>query len=179
MFSPDLPRPLISLLFAVAFLAGCAAQPPKQVADHTAEIVVDAAVTEWLNLQQQVTEMDTTEVSAKLATINKSASTDQLYYFAVLNQQLKTFGAWTVARDAFLALQGDETLPNEQRQLAGILRQYNQDRINAYVKQRGLLDERSQLQQELSQSEEEKQQLAQKIQALTELETAISTRREE
>jgi hypothetical protein len=180
MFSPDLPRPLVLLLFSLAVLAGCAAQPPEQTAgDHTAEVVMYATVEEWLNLQQEVSEMDTAGVASRLATVDKTGSTGQLYYYGVLNQQLKTYGAWTVARDTFRKLQENQALRKEQRQLAGILRQYNQNRINGYTRQRALLNERAQLRQDLSRAEDEKRQLAQKIQALTELEAAISTRREE
>ena len=184
MFSPDLPRPLVFLLLSLAVLAGCAVQPPQQTAeDHTGEVIRYATLKEWLELQQEVAEMEKAEVAGQLAKVDKSvaksANPGQLYYYGVLNQQLNTYGAWTVARDTFQKLQENQALPKEQRQLAGILRQYNQNRINGYVRQRALLNERAQLQQDLSHAEDEKRQLAQKIQALTELEAAISTRREE
>jgi len=187
-----LPRPLVALLFTLAILAGCAAQPPDQTtADHIVEVVMYATLEEWLDLQQEVAEMDTAEVASQLARVDKSAvksavksantaaNTGQLYYYGVLNQQLKTYGAWTVARDTFQKLQENQALPKEQRQLAGILRQYNQSRINGHARQQALLTERAQLRQDLSHAEDEKRQLAQKIQALTDLEAAISTRREE
>ncbi len=164
----------------LAVLAGCAVQPPDQAAgDHPADSVMYATVEEWLDLQQEVGELGAADVASRLATVDKSASTGQLYYYGVLNQQLKTYGAWTVARDTFRMLQADQALTKQQRQLAGILRQYNQNRINSYARQRVLLNESAKLQQNLSDSEGEKQQLAKKIQALTELEAAISTRREE
>ncbi len=180
MFSPDLSRTLISLLFCLSVLAGCVAPPPQQPASGYP--IVDVTYTnlkKWLDLQQEVAQMSTVDVASRLATVDKSSNTNQLYYFGVLNQQLKTYGAWTVARDTFQKLQENQALAKEQRQLAGILQQYNQNRINGYAKQRALVDERTQLQEELSHVEDEKRQLAQKIQALTELEAAISTRREE
>jgi hypothetical protein len=180
MLSPDMPRPLVALLLSLSLLAGCAApqsQPPA--GDHHAAVDRHAGLSKWLDLQQDVAEMDAAEIKTRLTRVDKSTDLDQLYYYGVLNQQLKDYGAWTVARDAFQKLQENRALPKEQRQLAGILRQYNQNRINSYTRQRALLDERAQLQLDLDRAEDEKRQLAQKIQALTELEAAISTRREE
>jgi hypothetical protein len=180
MLSPNMPRPLIPLLFALSILAGCAVPPPQpSVGDQPTDVVTHADLTKWLDLQQEVEGMDPAEVASRLASVDRSTDTDQLYYYGVLNQQLKDYGAWTVARDTFQKLQENQALPKEKRQLAGILRQYNQNRINWYSRHHALLDERAQLQLELDRAEEEKRQLAQKIQALTELEAAISTRREE
>jgi hypothetical protein len=180
MFSPDMSRTLIPLLFSFALMGGCAVQPPEQTAGiPTPDGIRFDTVEEWLDLQQEVTALGNTEVASRLATIDKSADSGQLYYFGVLNQQLKTYGAWTVARDTFQKLQDNQSLSREQRQLAGIFRQYNQNRINSFSRQRELLNDNAKLQQQLTAAESEKQQLAQKIQALTEVETAISTRREE
>ena len=59
------------------------------------------------------------------------------------------------------------------------MRQFNQLRINAYVRQLELESNAITLRQQLVSAEAEKTQLQQKIQALTELETFISTRKEE
>ena len=173
-------RTLIPLLLLLSILGGCAAQPPEQsTGNPPADDISYNSVEEWLDLQQQVGELDTAEVTGRLAKIDKSTDPGQLYYFGILHQQLKTYGAWTVARDTFQKLQQHPALSQEQRQLAGILRQYNQNRINSFARQRDLLNENVTLQQKLVTTENEKLQLAQKIQALTELEAAISTRREE
>lgn len=134
---------------------------------------------DWLDQLDGLAEMDTPEVRRQLAIVDKSASVNQLFYFGALNQQLHEYGAWTVARDAFQALQENQSLPIQQRQLAGILRRYNQLRINAYSRYNTLRNEQSALKESLGQAESEKQQLEQKIQALTEVETAISTRQED
>jgi len=180
MFSPDLPRPLIALLLSLACLAGCTApQPQPSAGDRPAEVAKYTDLNKWLDLQQEVANLDTAEVNSRLASFVKSTDNNQLYYYGVLNQQLKKYGAWTVARDIFQKLQENQALSKEQRQLAGVLQQYNQSRINWYSRHRALLDERAQLQLQLDRAEDEKRQLAQKIQALTEVEAAISNRREE
>ena len=173
-------RTLILLLINFAILSGCAIQPPADtVQDSAATMVAFPDIEQWLDLQQEVEAMDSAQVAERLSGIEKSVELRQLYYYGLLNQQLQSYGAWTVARDTFQKLQENEDLPKQQRQLAGILRQYNQNRINGYLRYNSLLTEQTRLQQALSQAEQEKQLLEQKIQALTALEAAISTRREE
>ena len=123
--------------------------------------------------------MDTDEVVEQLVRLNKPEGIDQLYYYGLLNQQLQTHGAWIQARDSFRELQQQEGLTTEQRQLAGILLVYNQNRINWYQRQSELLVENAGLEKQLQQAEEDKVLLEQKIQALTDLESDISTRREQ
>ncbi|MEZ5503652.1 MAG: hypothetical protein R3E50_13685 [Halioglobus sp.] len=173
-------RALTSLLLGLAILSGCATQQPvTETGESASEFVLYPTVQQWLDLLQEVQGMDTTEVTARLSDLDRAAGTGQLYYYGVLNQQLQVYGAWTVARDTFQKLQQNEALPQDQRQLASILRQYNQNRINAYAKQQELAKQTAQLKEELTQAEADKRQLEQKIQALTELEAAISTRKEE
>ncbi len=123
--------------------------------------------------------MSTEEVVAKLIRVNKPEGAGQLFYYALLNQQLQTFGAWSQARDTFRQLHQDEELTIEQRQLVGILQEYNQNRINWYQRQRELLIRHAELKQQLSEAEQDKLLLEQKIQALTDLEAVISTRKEQ
>lgn len=123
--------------------------------------------------------MDTAEVTERLAQVDKPAGSDELFYYGLLNQELQAYGAWTVARDTFQSLQENEALPKDLRQLAGIFRQYNQSRINGYVRQQELAGQTTELQENLGRVENEKRQLEQKIQAITALEAAISTRKEE
>ena len=70
-------------------------------------------------------------------------------------------------------------MTTEQRQLTGILLAYNQNRINWYQRQSELLVENAELEKQLQQAEEDKVLLEQKIQALTDLEADISTRKEQ
>ena len=123
--------------------------------------------------------MDTDEVVEQLVRLNKPEGIDQLYYYGLLNQQLQTQGAWVQARDSFRELQQKEGLTSEQRQLAGILLVYNQNRINWYQRQSELLKRHAEMQEQLQQAEQDKLLLEQKIQALTDLEAVISTRKEQ
>ena len=123
--------------------------------------------------------MSIEEISAELADLHKPGNAGDLFYHGLLNQQLHTNTAWVQARDAFRALQEDEELTVEQQQLAGILEVYNQNRINWYQRQSDLLVDNTRLQQQLREAEQDKLLLEQKIQALTQLEADISTRREE
>ena len=142
-------------------------------------VSVYPSVEQWLNLQREVEAMDIAEVKRRLDTADKSDSVRQLYYRGVLYQRLPEYGAWTVARDAFQKLQENEQLPPPQRQLAGILRQYNQTRINNYQRYSALLASRNETEQHLGQAVHDKELLEQKIRTLTEVEAAISTRRED
>ena len=123
--------------------------------------------------------MSTEEVVAKLIRVNEPEGAGQLFYYGLLNQQLQTFDAWAQARDTFRQLHENEELTAEQRQLAGILQSYNQNRINWYQRQGELLKQNAELKQQLSDAEQDKLLLEQKIQALTDLEAVISTRKEQ
>jgi hypothetical protein len=168
------------LLIALVLLSACTTQAPVETTQaQKTEVSSYPSVEQWLNLQQQVEAMDLTEVKTRLEAADKSDGVRELYYRGVLNQRLPSYGAWTVARDAFQKLQEDEQLPAPQRQLASIFRQYNQNRINSYQRYDALLANRNQTQQDLGQAEQDKEVLEQKIRALTEVEAAISTRKEE
>ena len=174
-------RALTLLVIILPILAGCATTwPPAQIEDKTAPgFIAYTALQQWLNLHQQVTEMPTEEVAAELLKLDKPEGVDELFYFGVLNQQLQTFASWAQARDSFRILHDHEELTAEQRQLADIFQHYNQNCINLYQRQNELLRQHSELQQQLQQAEQDKQLLEQKIQALTDLEAVISTRKEQ
>ena len=173
-------RSLASLLLGLAILAGCVVSPPVQVVENsTADVVTYSSVQQWLNLREEVAGLSEEEVVEKLVRVNKPEGIGQLFYYGLLNQQLQTHGAWAQARDTFRQLQQDEELTLEQRQLAGILQEYNQNRLNWYQRQRELLVQNAELQKQLTAAEQDKLLLEQKIQALTDLEAAISTRKEE
>jgi hypothetical protein len=173
-------RPLVSVLLGLAILAGCVTEPPvKTSGDDTGQGISYPSVEKWLDLEQDVGNMEATQIVERLTQINKEDGVGQMFYYGVLNQHLPTYGAWTLARDTFQRLQENEDLPVELRQFSGILRKYNQVRINAYVQQQEMANKYTRLQQDLHQTEEERELLEQKLQALTELETVISTRKEE
>ena len=121
----------------------------------------------------------------ELGRIEQSENPDEVFYFALLNQRIEAYGNWTLARDKFRELRSSSDLTDHQRQLASILEQYNQNRINWYKRQelvrdenRALEDSNHLLRNALVSAESEKVLLEEKIQARTDLETAISTRRE-
>jgi len=175
-----MPRAIACILFIASTLCGCAVQAPIEAPrPDTADTAASDTLGQWLDQIQEVNAMDSTEVARQLHGVDKATGTGPLFYFALLNQRTQSYGAWTVARDAFQALEEDEEIPMQQRQLAAVLRQYTQYRINAYARYNALLGEQSKLQQELEDAAQDKRQLEQKIKALTELETAISTRQED
>jgi hypothetical protein len=171
-------RPLVSAVLGLVILCGCVVSPPV-IEQATTEVIFYSSVQHWLKLQHEVAAMSIEEISAELADLDNQVNAGDLFYQGLLNQQLQTNTAWVQARDAFRALQGDSELTVEQRQLAGILEAYNQNRINWYQRQSDLLVDNTRLQQQLREAEQDKLLLEQKIQALTKLEADISTRREE
>lgn len=175
-----MPRTLITAILALTLLAGCVTAPPSPpAAKTTPESISYSSVEQWLSLQEDVSAMTSDEVVTKLVRVNKPEGVGQLFYYGLLNQQLNSRGAWAQARDTFRQLQEDETLTPGQRQLVGLLEEYNQGRINWTQKQRNLLQENDELQQALEKAEQENLLLQQKIQALTELEAVISDRKEQ
>jgi hypothetical protein len=174
-------KTLTMVFCALAILAGCAEAPPAkpQVATTPPEIIAYAALQRWLNQQQEVRAMTTEQVVAELVSLHIPEGADQLFYFGLLNQQLQTYSSWAQARDSFRQLHLDEDLTAEQRQLAAILQEYDQNRINWYQRQSELLIRHTEIQEQLQQAEQDRLLLEQKIQALTDLEAVISTRKEQ
>lgn len=176
-----MPRALVPLVFAVAMLTACAASPPPApvVEQPNPDSIAFSALQQWLGLQQAVAKMDAEMVVSELVLVGKPDGVEELFYFGLLNQKLQTYSSWVQARDSFRQLQQDESLTVERRQLAAILQEYDQSRINWYQRHVELHDQHARLEQQLHDAEQEKLLLEQKIQALTDLEAAISTRKEQ
>lgn len=175
-----MPRALASILIGAVMLTGCVAQPPIDTSrQDVTSTIRSPSVEEWLDQLGAVEAMKPAEVQDALEVVDKTASESELFYYGALNQRLQSYGAWTNARDAFQSLEENKSLPNPQRQLARLLRQYNQSRINSHSRYSRLLEEQTELQEGLTQAQNEKRGLEEKIQALTKLETAISTRQED
>ena len=172
---------MVFCALALAILAGCAEAPlaKPQVATTPPVVIAYTDLRPWLNQQQAVKLMSTEQIVAELVRLHKPEGADQLFYFGLLNQQLQTYASWAQARDSFRQLHLDEDLTVEQRQLAAILQEYNQNRINWYQRQSELLKRHAEMQEQLQQAEQDKLLLEQKIQALTDLEAVISTRKEQ
>lgn len=170
MFQVSLSKPLIVVAVALTILSGCAtpnstpAPPPGTTVRVTSGCACEP-IEAWLKLQEDVSIMTVEEVSDRLTDAERPDGGEPLFYFALLNQQLDVFTKWAEARDAFRELAGEESLTWEQRRLAAILERYNQSRINWYEQYKQLEDENALLEQ--------------KIEAITELETTISTRKEQ
>ncbi|MDO8863745.1 hypothetical protein Q6D67_18795 [Haliea sp. E1-2-M8] len=132
----------------------------------------DSPLAHWLGLQAAVVTMSVGQVEAVLESMPRPEGADQLFCFGLLHHQSQTYNGWMQARDVFRLLSQDEALPDELRQVAGILEAFNQSRINAHQRY-------AQLQQQIDELEQQKQLLDEKIQAITDLEAAISTRKEQ
>jgi hypothetical protein len=151
-----------------------AATPPDP------DVLAYRALRDWLDKEQTVAAMKSNEeVVKELVKIGKPSKPDEWFYFGLLNQKLKTEASWIQARDAFREVSKATGITAEQRQLAAILELYNQSRINWYFEYREVQTDFVALQTELNQARQENGLLQQKIQAITDLETAISTRKEQ
>lgn len=179
MFSLSLSRALVFAAVVPGALVACTT--PFQVgmpAPQPAVSASTAALERWINLHTQTAGMTREQAGQRVAELDEPESTGQKFYYGLLHGRLGNYPDWIRARDAFASLVADETLTNEQRGLADILRSQNQTRINAYVKQIDWQQQTVELQKQVVSAEAEKTELQQKIQALTDLETSISTRKE-
>ncbi len=172
-------RALTIILPTLAVLVACAMPPSAVVQQPNPDVVIYTDVQQWLKLQQDIASMDTEKLNAALADKAAPEGKNELYHYALLQQHSQNYAAWVKARDAFRQLYADEGLTESQRQLVDIFQTYNQLRINGYQHKSELLDEQAKLQQQLHKAAQDKLLLEQKIQALTEVEAAISTLREE
>lgn len=171
-------RTLAIATLTLVALIGCAA-PPSAVIQPEPDFVIVSGEQQWLELQQDVASMSDEAVATMLADTSSTKSVNELYYYGLLQQQLQDYSAWVLARDTFRQLHENTELAVSQRQLAAIFQAYNQSRINWYQRQSELLKEQASLQQQLQNAEQDKLLLQKKIQALTDLEAVISTRKED
>ncbi|MFK8049512.1 MAG: hypothetical protein AB8B81_13895 [Halioglobus sp.] len=178
-----MPRTLILALFLLATLGGCTLLTNDLLVEPSEpakpEVVEYTTLQQWLRMHQHVTDMSPERAQAALARRSPPTKPRQMYYYALLSQQTQLYDGWTKARDTFRALREIESLSTEQKQLAGILEEYNQTRINWHQRHSKLQRDYGEQQKQLVVSENETAELEQKIQALTDLEEAISTRKEQ
>lgn len=171
--------PLVITALALLTLAGCAIQPQTTpVTNADAPACTCTQLQNWLELQRKVSSMSIEKVEQQLTILGEPKGRRQQFYFGLLNQQLDVYPRWADARDVFRQLAEDVELTREQRSLAAVLERYNQSRINWYLQHSQLLENNETLKARLRVSLEENELLEQKIQAITELETSISTRKE-
>ncbi|MFO7549995.1 MAG: hypothetical protein R6W80_01205 [Haliea sp.] len=171
-------RALISPLVLTLVVTACVSPTPAPIellpppTPDEVPVVPDSRLTYWLGLRNSVVKLSAEQVKAVLESMPRPESADHLYYSGLLHQQSQTYNGWVQARDVFRVLHQDEALSEQLRQLAGILEAYNQNRINAHQRY-------TQLQQQIDELEQQKQLLDEKIQAITDLEAAMSTRKEQ
>lgn len=171
-------RSLTLIAVLILALTGCALLPSQQ-ASREASLAAYAALKAWLDRVQSVEAMSRKRVTARLSDMGKPKDHDELFYFGLLSQRSNAYDSWTQARDAFRELSEAPAITREQRQLASILLLYNQSRINAHLRSRKVKADCSATETDLEQVRSENDLLERKIQAITDLETSISTRKEQ
>lgn len=164
-------------------LSACTTPAPVEIVEVHTEVPAKASkpppVLKWLRWQETVSTMTASQLVTVLEGMAQPGNANQWFYYGLLNQQSETYDGWVIARDIFRRLHEDEALTDRQRQLAGLLEMYNQSRINSIHGQEELKKRNDELQLQLEQLREQNLLLQQKIQAITELESTISTRSEE
>lgn len=184
MFSPVMSQPLTRSLALAAVLAGalvgCVSAPPPEVITIETPVKTPVPpVQRWLRWSETVSTMSPSQLSDTLEGMAEPGNANQFFYYGLLNQQSDTYDGWVAARDIFRELQEDEALTRGQRRLAGLLERFNQSRINWFHSRDELRIEYESLQQETAALQEQNTLLEQKIQAITDVEATISTRKEE
>lgn len=130
-------------------------------------------------MERNTSAMDPATVVAELVKLGRPATAEQRFYYGLLNQQLDTPANWRQARNAFRKTRQDEALAAELRSLAAVLERYNRYRLEQNKARKSLLKDQQQLQSTLETKASENTELQEKIQAITELETDMSTRIEQ
>lgn len=175
-----MPRTLITITILASLLGGCNTFAPAPVIEQPSPTTIAVVpVQEWLKLREETAQLSPEEASVGLSAATSPKTSIDWFYKGLLLQQQQQYDTWTQARDTFRLLAESETLAPELQQLAAILEDFNQNRINWYQRHNKLILSYEQLQKQLLTSEQEKMLLEQKIQALTDLEEAISTRKEQ
>ena len=160
-------------------LAGCTGQPPVAIpAPQPSVKIAPPAVQKWLRWQESVSTMTDAQLATALEGMAAPGNANQRFYYALLQQQANDYDSWVSARDTLRQLRQDEALAPGQRQLAGILERYNQSRINWFHSRDELRQQYEVLRQQVTELQEQNSLLEKKIQAITDLEATISTRKE-
>lgn len=127
----------------------------------------------WLRIADFYMELTPTQAQQRLDEIGDGEKTTlQWYRYALLNQQLNNRVGWIRARDAFRHVLASESLSQELYGLTKLLLKYNQNMINWDTRY-------SKVKIELKESEAMQRVLEEKIQAITNLEQNMSTRKEQ
>ncbi|MFT5722116.1 MAG: hypothetical protein ACI9W6_002440 [Motiliproteus sp.] len=184
-------RVLLSIL-TLTLLSGCQLLASPEAGEAAAALpeVIDtethADLDRWLSELSRLLALSEEQAETELQQ-GLSAETERperLFRYALLNQQLKDRLGWIKARDSLQQLAADAELSLSLRSLVQVLQFHNQAMINTDARHRRLLNalqEQDQQQQrltaELRVSRQQVFELAQKIEALTNLEKSMSIRR--
>lgn len=175
MLSADMSllKPLV-LLIALSILSGCELLPTQSsiAMERPLPVTELQGLNNWLTITHQVSNLTAEEAITELSKRGKPDSGQDLFYYAILNQQLNHREGWIQARDAFRKLTNDTSLDSNLRELARIMQTHNQALINWHSRH-------THLQKELAESVLDRDLLQRKIEALTELEAAISHRKQQ
>ncbi len=127
----------------------------------------------WLRIADLYMELTPTQAQQRLDELgDEEKTTLQWYRYALLNQQLNDRAGWVRARDAFRYVLATESLSQDLYGLTKLLLKYNQNMINWDARY-------SKVTIELKESEAMQQVLEEKIQAITNLEQSMSSRKEQ
>lgn len=127
----------------------------------------------WLRIADLYMELTPTQARQRLDAIGDEEKTMlQWYRYALLNQQLNNRAGWIRARDAFRHVIASESLSQELYGLTKLLLKYNQSLINWDTRY-------SKVKIELKESEGMQRVLEEKIQAITNLEQNMSSRKDQ
>lgn len=127
----------------------------------------------WLRIADLYMELTPSQAQQRLDKIDGEEKTSlQWFRYALLNQQLNERAGWIRSRDAFRQLLVTENFGDELRGLTKLLLKYNQNMINWDARY-------NKVQIQLKESEALQQVLEEKIQAITNLEQNISSRKEQ
>lgn len=180
------------LIMTLTLLSGCQllTHPPAYQIEAALPEVVDAEPNGdlhlWLSEVSRLMALTEEQAEAELQQASKSEATQpqQLFQYALLNQQLKDRLGWIRARDSLKQLAADAELPMSLLSLVRVLQFHNQAMINTDARHSRLLialQEEDQQQQQLAAdlllSQQQVLELSQKIEALTNLEKSMSIRR--
>ncbi|MCW9052862.1 MAG: hypothetical protein OQJ91_11235 [Motiliproteus sp.] len=182
---------VLLIAISLVLLAGC-----QHLNQQVAKIVPTVEVVEpdpqqyrlksWLQQLSQAMEMNPEEVQKNLKKLGtkRPQVINQLYHYAVLNQQLKDRLGWIRARDSLRIIKADKQVSGEVEMLVNMLLLHNQSMINADARDSRMLDalDQNQIQldvagEALRESRQHSELLQNKIDALTNLERNMSIRR--
>lgn len=162
------------LMIALLLLscAGCELLQPNQNDRQLESVVPTGQRHYWLSIADLYMDLTPTQAQQRLDQTGAQKSSNlQLFRYALLNQQLNERTGWVRSRDAYRQLLDTPNLTAELRGISKVLLKYNQSMINWYVRY-------NKVQIELKESEAMQQVLEEKIQAITNLEQSMSSRKE-